>query len=99
MFSEISDDDLRLKDSRDGMPIDDKGSEDHILPIQGEKERVLEPWVVKKEVSYSVRVEQTRDEDIEKGESERERGRNYTFMVPKRASKGSMSILSNVSMA
>ncbi|THV52558.1 hypothetical protein BGAL_0075g00040 [Botrytis galanthina] len=75
VFSEISDDDLGLKDSRDGMPIDDKGSEDHILPIQGEKERVLEPWVVKKEVSYSVRVEQTGDEDIEKGESERERGR------------------------
>ncbi|TGO10055.1 hypothetical protein BTUL_0145g00010 [Botrytis tulipae] len=35
VFSEISDDDLGLKDSRDGMPIDDKGSEDHILPIQG----------------------------------------------------------------
>ncbi|KAF5872517.1 putative integral membrane protein [Botrytis fragariae] len=99
MFSEISDDDLGLKDSRDGMPIDDKGSEDHILPIQGEKERVLEPWVVKKEVSYSVRVEKTVDEDIEKGEPERDRGRNNTFMVPKRASKGSMSILSHVSMA
>ncbi|KAF7872742.1 uncharacterized protein EAF02_008813 [Botrytis sinoallii] len=99
VFSKISDDDLGLKDSRDGMPIDDKGSEDHILPIQGEKERTLEPWVVKKEVSYSVRVEETGDEDIEKGESERERGRNHTFMVPKRARKGSMSILSNVSMA
>ncbi|KAF7947741.1 hypothetical protein EAE96_008821 [Botrytis aclada] len=99
MFSEISDDDLGLKNSRDGMPIDDKGSEDRILPIQGEKERVLEPWVVKKEVSYSVRVEETGDEDIEKGESERERGRTHTFMVPKRASKGSTSILSNVPMA
>ncbi|KAF7886310.1 hypothetical protein EAF00_010413 [Botryotinia globosa] len=88
VFSEISDDDLGLKDSRDGMPIDDKRSEEHVLPIQGENERVLEPWVVKKEVSYSVRVEETGDEDIEKGESERERGRNHTFTMPKRASKG-----------
>ncbi|ATZ55790.1 hypothetical protein BCIN_12g03500 [Botrytis cinerea B05.10] len=98
MFSEISDDDLGMKHSRDGIAIDDKRSEDHILPIQGEKERVLEPWVVKKEVSYSVRVEDTADEDLERGESERERGRNHVFLVPKRASKGSMSVLSQVSV-
>ncbi|KAM0150846.1 hypothetical protein ACHAPG_008586 [Botrytis cinerea] len=98
MFSEISDDDLGMKHSRDGIAIDDKRSEDHILPIQGEKERVLEPWVVKKEVSYSVRVEDTADEDLGRGESERERGRNHVFLMPKRASKGSMSVLSQVSV-
>ncbi|TEY40822.1 hypothetical protein BOTCAL_0419g00080 [Botryotinia calthae] len=99
VFSEISDDDFGLKHSRDGIAIDDKRSEDHILPIQGEKERVLEPWVVKKEVSYSVRVEDTADEDPERGGSERERGRNHVFIAPKRASKRSMSMLSHVSVA
>lgn len=53
MFSQISDDELGLKDGKAG---DDKGSEENILPIQGERERGLE-WVVKKEVSYSVKVE------------------------------------------
>ncbi|KAF7903449.1 uncharacterized protein EAF01_006498 [Botrytis porri] len=72
----------------------------NIVPffVRGEKERVLEPWVVKKEVGYSVRVEETAEKDMEKVKPKRERGRNHTFMVPKRASKGSMSILSHVSM-
>ncbi|KAI9649895.1 hypothetical protein NHQ30_002479 [Ciborinia camelliae] len=111
-FSQISDDDLsQLKDANHDQDDEQQRSADHILPIQGEKEREPEPpWVVKKEVSYSVRVEEAvgvgmvdadrdrdrdLDRDLEMGEKAvGPRNERIHLFVSKRGSKGGMSVLS-----
>lgn len=112
-FSQISDEEgegVQDKEGRggSGKDDDDGGSEDCILPIQGGER--LEPWVVKKEVSYSVKVEELGDEERElESELQREMTRERSFdrgernkspaLMPKRGSRGRISALSTVSMA
>ncbi|ESZ95205.1 hypothetical protein SBOR_4404 [Sclerotinia borealis F-4128] len=100
-FSQISDDEGGvLKDGEVGGDEVGVVGANYGLPIQREKEekereikskKIAEPWVVKKEVSYSVKVEEMNDGDTER-ERERERekdiemdDRNHMF-VPKRGS-------------
>ncbi|KAB8297769.1 hypothetical protein EYC80_001570 [Monilinia laxa] len=113
-FSQISDEEEggHDKEARAGSGKDDDGgSEDCILPVQGERggER-LERWVVKKEVSYSVKVEELGDEEINSGlelhrgrtrEGDAEKGGRdkHAGLVPTRGSRGRMSALSVVSLA